>query len=163
MPRVSIVVITRNRATELLRTVTRLEALPGRPPVIIVDNGSTDGTASIVSDRHPSVRLIRLGRNRGAAGRNVGVAAAATELVAFSDDDSWWAEDAVALATDLFDAHPRLGLAAGRVLVGPDGRSDPTCDAMAKSPLPRRADLPGPSVLGFLACGTIVRRSSFLA
>src|SRR3954469_13568655 len=131
MPRVSIVVITRNRATELLRTVTRLEALPGRPPVIIVDNGSadrppvslvdkgsTDGTASIVSARHPSVRLIRLGRNRGAAGRNVGVAAAATELVAFSDDDSWWAEDAVALATDLFDAHPRLGLAAGRVLVG---------------------------------------------
>jgi N-acetylglucosaminyl-diphospho-decaprenol L-rhamnosyltransferase len=48
------------------------------------------------------------------------------------------------------------------VLVGPDRRRDPVCDEMAHSPLGRAADLPGPSVLGFIACGAVVRRSAFL-
>jgi hypothetical protein len=51
---------------------------------------------------------------------------------------------------------------AARVLVGPDRRRDPVCDEMAHSPLGRAADLPGPSVLGFIACGAVVRRSAFL-
>jgi hypothetical protein len=34
---------------------------------------------------------------------------------------------------------------------------------MAASPLPTRPDLPGPRVLGFIACGSVVRRSAYLA
>ncbi|MFL6189348.1 MAG: glycosyltransferase family 2 protein, partial [Actinomycetes bacterium] len=41
-------------------------------------------------------------------------------------------------------------------------RLDPVCDEMAHSPLPPADDLPGPSVLGFIACGAVVRRSAFL-
>ncbi len=62
----------------------------------------------------------------------------------------------------LFDQHPRLGLLAGRILVGPDEALDPVCAEMADSPLPRDLDLPGPSVLGFLACGAVVRRDAYL-
>src|SRR5206468_1912268 len=58
---------------------------------------------------------------------------------------------------------PRMALLAARVLVGPAAVIDPTCEAMARSPLPPRADSPGPSILGFLACGAVVRRSAFLA
>jgi GT2 family glycosyltransferase len=108
------------------------------------------------------VNLIALPDNLGAAARNVGVAAAATPLVAFSDDDSWWAPDALDLAADVFEDHPRLGLLAASVLVGAEDRLDPTCAAMADSPLPRRRDLPGPAILGFLACGAVVRRFAFL-
>ena len=51
---------------------------------------------------------------------------------------------------------------AARVLVGPEERDDPTNGAMAAAPLGREPDLPGPSILGFLACGVVVRRSAFL-
>jgi GT2 family glycosyltransferase len=50
---------------------------------------------------------------------------------------------------------------AGRVLVGPDDRLDPVSLAMRNSPL---GEVPGvgPRVLGFLACGAVVRRSAYL-
>ncbi len=63
---------------------------------------------------------------------------------------------------ETFDAHPWLALVAARVLVGPDMILDPTCIAMASSPLPKIQGLPGPSILGFFACGAAVRRNAFL-
>lgn len=47
--------------------------------------------------------------------------------------------------------------------VGPAEELDRVCLDMARSPLGKSADLPGPDVLGFLACGSIVRRTAFLA
>ncbi|MGW7357269.1 glycosyltransferase family 2 protein, partial [Streptomyces sp. NPDC054802] len=43
-PRTSVVVITRDRRDQLLRTLDHLAALPERPVVIVVDNGSRGGT-----------------------------------------------------------------------------------------------------------------------
>jgi GT2 family glycosyltransferase len=155
--RVTTVVITRDRSADLQRSLPH-----HRGPVILVDNGSTDDTLSMARRRHPDIELIAVGANLGAVGRNVGVQAARTEYVAFADDDSWWAPGALDLAAETFDRHPRLGLLAGRVLVGEHQRLDPICAMMADSPLTRSADLPGPSVLGFVACGTVVRRTAFL-
>jgi GT2 family glycosyltransferase len=160
---VTVVVITRDRRAELLRTLARIEALPERPVVVVVDNGSRDGTVAAVRAAHPGVRLVPLGRNHGAAARNIGVHLARTPYVAFSDDDSWWEPGALARAAALFDAHPRLGLVAARVLVGAERRPDPINAAMADSPLPAEPGLPGPPVLGFLACAAVVRRRAFLA
>lgn len=70
---------------------------------------------------------------------------------------------ALARAEQLLDEHPRLAVLAGRMLVGEEQQPDWICQAMQDSPLPREADLPGPSILGFLACGAVVRRSAFLA
>jgi GT2 family glycosyltransferase len=83
--------------------------------------------------------------------------------VAFSDDDSWWAPGALARAADVLDTHPRLGVLAARVLVGPESREDPVCALMATSPLAREPAAPGPAVLGFIACGAVVRRAAYLA
>ncbi|MGC9665627.1 glycosyltransferase family 2 protein [Planosporangium sp. 12N6] len=163
MNRVTVVIATRNRAGELLRTVARLRALPERPPVIVVDNGSTDGTPERVAHAFPDVRVLKPGRNLGAVARNLGVSAAATPYVAFADDDSWWADGALARAQELLDAHPRLALIAARALVGPGNRLDPMCAFMAVAPIDRAEDLPGPSVLGFLACATVVRREAYLS
>jgi GT2 family glycosyltransferase len=49
------------------------------------------------------------------------------------------------------------------MLVGPEDRLDPICRDMATSPLGTAEDLPGPSVLGFLACGAVVRAEAYLA
>jgi GT2 family glycosyltransferase len=160
-PRVSVVVITRDRLPELLRTLEHLRALPERPRVVVVDNASSDGTADAVRRHQPEVEVIALSENIGAAGRNVGVKAVGTPYVAFSDDDSWWEPGSLSGAADLFDTRPRLGLLASRILVGPEEREDPICAEMACSPLPLDPDLPGPPVLGFLGCAAVVRRSAY--
>ncbi|OAP20100.1 MULTISPECIES: glycosyltransferase family 2 protein [Amycolatopsis] len=161
MNRTTVVVATRNRAEELARTLAELSTIDPPPPVIVLDNGSTDHTAELAAS-FEQVRVIRSQHNHGAAARNQGVIAARTPYVAFSDDDSWWARDALPRAEKLFAAHPRLGLLTGRTLVGPEERDDPITPALAHSPLGTPPDAPGPLVLGFLACSAIVRRSAFL-
>jgi GT2 family glycosyltransferase len=157
-----VVVATRDRRTELCRTLDHLAALPERPPVVVVDNGSRDGTPQLVRDFYPGTGLVRLARNVGASARNLGVLASQTRYVAFSDDDSWWEPGSLAAATGVLDAHPRVGVVAARILVGPQSNPDPVSQMMAESPLPR-GNLPGPRVLGFLACAAVVRREPFLA
>lgn len=161
--RVSITIATRDRRDTLLATIARLLALPERPTVTVVDNGSTDGSADAVRAAWPDVEVVALARNLGAAARTIGVARSRTPYVAFSDDDSWWAPGSLTRAADVLDAHPGLGLLAARVLVGSDEREDPVCALMASSPLRGDPIGPGPAVLGFIACGAVVRRSAYLA
>ncbi len=82
--------------------------------------------------------------------------------MAFADDDSWWAPGALSAAADVFDANPRLGLVAARMLVGPGERLDPMSAEMASSGVPVDGGIPGCGVVGFLACGAVVRRRAFL-
>jgi GT2 family glycosyltransferase len=159
---VAVVVVTRNRLSELLTTLGHLRALPEKPRTIVVDNASSDGTAEAVGNRYPEVEVIPLDENIGAAGRNVGVERAETPYAAFSDDDSWWAPGSLARATRLLEAHANLGLIAARILIGSDQRLDPTCAEMARSPLRPSPGLPGRPILGFVACGAVVRRSAYL-
>ncbi|MFI7612893.1 glycosyltransferase [Nonomuraea terrae] len=155
--RVTVVVATKDR----LRTLTRTLLLHPRP-VILVDNGSADGTPAFVRRHFPDVEVVEAGVNLGAPARNIGVKQAKTPYVAFADDDSWWAPGALERAADVLDAHPRLAVLGARVLVGPQERLDTVSEQMRDSPLGVESDLPGPSVLGFLACGAVVRRDAFL-
>ncbi len=160
-PPATVVIATRNRGRELARTLERLASLPERPPVVVVDNGSQDGTAAMVR-RFPRAELIALRRNRGAWARNLGVLRARTPLIALADDDSWWAPGALATAAAVLAANPGVGLLAARILVGRDEVPDAVNAVMAASPLPSDG-LPGPRVMGFLGCGAVVRRDAFLA
>lgn len=155
MADVTVVVITRDRADDLRASLPRHEGYP----VVLVDNGSSDGSPEV--GQAAGATVVRLTRNRGAAARTVGCEVADTRYVAFADDDSWWAASALARAVRVLDAHPGLAVLAGRVLVGPDERLDPVCVRMADSPLPPTAA--GPGVLGFVACGAVVRRDAYLA
>jgi GT2 family glycosyltransferase len=154
---VTTVVISHNRRSQLLRTLPRHS-----PPTILVDNGSTDGTAQTVSEKFPDVTIIRLDSNHGAQARNFGVAAATTRYVGFADDDSWWAPGALVKASEMLDSHSRVALLAGRILLGDEQREDPMCRMLAGSPLPGDGSLPGKRILGFASCGAVVRRTAFL-
>ncbi len=145
-----------------MSSLGHLTDLPERPAIVLVDNASTDGTADAVARLFPAVTCIRRTVNDGAVSRTIGVVAAQTPYIAFSDDDSWWAPHALDTAAEHFDRSPRLALLAARMLVGASDRLDPVCHEMAASPLPRQPDLPGPSILGFVACGAVVRRSAYL-
>jgi GT2 family glycosyltransferase len=161
-PRIAIVIITRDRADDLERTLSRLRRLPERPRIVIVDNGSEDGTLERVRSAFPEVTLISQDRDVGAAGRTAGVLAVSTPYVAFCDDDSWWSPGSLAEAADLLDAHPDVALVAARVTL-PGDRLEPTCAEMAASPLSGRPGLPGPPIRGFIACGAVLRRDAYLA
>jgi GT2 family glycosyltransferase len=150
--------MTRNRRDELLRSLAMSTG-----PVVVVDNGSRDGTPAALGGLEPDrITSFALPRNIGARARNLGASLARTPLIAFADDDSWWDDGALSLAADLFDAHPRLGLLAARIEVGAERLLDPVCESMRCSPLGRAADLPGPEILGFVACAAVVRRDAFL-
>ncbi|MEU0315932.1 glycosyltransferase [Nocardioides sp. NPDC006273] len=162
-PRTTAVVITYDRRDEADLALTRLEDLPERPRVVVIDNGSSDGTSAMVRERHPDAHLISPGVNLGAVGRNLGVAAAETPYVAFCDDDTWYDPGALRLAADLLDRHPRLAVVTAQILVEPGSRLDPICVEMAESPLTRPEGLPGSPLLSFLAGVSIVRRDAFEA
>ncbi|HWC33079.1 MAG TPA: glycosyltransferase [Actinomycetota bacterium] len=157
-----VVVITRDRVETLLRTLANLTRLDDRGRIIVVDNASTDATAELVAERFPDVSFIRLGRNHGAAARNGGVGASHAPFVALTDDDSWWAPGALEQAARALERYPRLGLVAARVLVGPKNVPDPTNALMEEALVGADGGLPGRAVLGFVACGAIVRREAFL-
>ena len=156
------VTVTRNRRDGVVDAIERHRDGGVLPPYILIDNASTDGTAEAVRERHPDVVVVELAENRGSVARNEGVLLARTPYIAFSDDDSWWGPGALEQAARAFAAYPRLGLLAARTLVGPDERLDPVSAQLAVSPLGTEPDLPGPSVLGFLACSAIVRRRAHL-
>ncbi|WP_461079587.1 glycosyltransferase family 2 protein [Streptomyces deserti] len=159
--RTTVVVITHNRRDELLRTLDRLAELPEKPPVIVTDNGSTDGTAAAVARQHPEVRLLTPGRNLGAVGRNLAVRQVRTPYVAFCDDDSWWAPGSLSGAADLLDQHPALGSVTARIVVEPGGTEDPIVEELRNSPVPGPSWLPGPALGSFLAAATVLRTAAF--
>ena len=158
--------ITHNRGDQIRTALEHLLRLPEQPKIIVVDNGSSDETAEIARAMADTVEVIQLGRNLGCAGRNVGVLRARTPYIAFSDDDSWWAAGSLARAVEIFESNSDLGLIAARLLVGANKRLDPLCEVMAVSNLPHDSrsaiwDV-GHPIVGFAACGAIVRREAFL-
>lgn len=158
--RATIVVLTYNRRVQVLSTLQALRQLPGSWPIIVVDNGSNDGTAKAIRARFPSVLLIQLRRNLGAAARNLGVAYVHTPYVAFCDDDTQWEPGALDEAVTVLDATPEVAVINACIHVGPKRRLDPTCSIMLQSPLPR-GGLPGPRLLGFMAGACVMRTRDF--
>jgi GT2 family glycosyltransferase len=161
--RVTVVVITHNRRTELLHTLQRLRELPERPRVLVTDNASTDGTAAAVRHRHPEVELLGPGRKQGAVGRNLAVDQVDSPYVAFCDDDSWWEPGSLSAAADLLDAHPRLASVTARIVVRPSGEEDPVVAELRDSPLSGPDWLPGPPLGSFLAAASVLRTDAFRA
>ncbi|KIG03772.1 glycosyltransferase family 2 protein [Caballeronia concitans] len=160
--RVSVVVLTYNRAEQVLDTLARLTALPDRVEIIVVDNASTDDTAERITQAFPFVELVVAPSNMGAAGRNLGVDKVRTEYVAFCDDDTWWGAGSLTRAAEILDASPRVAVLSARVVVGEDGDADETCERMRASPLGARG-LPGPSLVGYMAGASVFRTTVFKA
>jgi GT2 family glycosyltransferase len=161
--RVGVVMITWNRREEALRSVGRLLALPERPRVVVVDNGSDDGTAPAIRAAYPAVEVVASPVNLGAVGRNLGVELLDTPYVAFCDDDTWWDPGSLTLAADTLDAHPDVAVLTARILVEPGGREDPIVPELRDSPVPGRPGLPGPALGSFLAGASVLRREAFTA
>jgi GT2 family glycosyltransferase len=114
--RVACVVVTHDALPWIERC---LESVAGTE-IVVVDNGSSDGTVGFVRDVYPAVRVIE-DENRGlAAGWNRGIQATEAELVLVLNADAWLVEDALARLVDAADRHPEGAVVAPRLL-NPDG------------------------------------------
>ena len=89
-PEVSIVIVSWNGRQHLETCLAGVAAQTGvTSEAILVDNGSTDGTADFVRERFPWVRLVELPENRGfAGGNNAGVRHARGRYVALLNNDT---------------------------------------------------------------------------
>ena len=126
-PRFSVIVPVFNGGgllRECLSAIRAQEGLPaGEVEVIVVDDGSTDGSAENFGAgegaRTPNGKLcdqlIRLSENHGAAfARNRGAQAARADILVFVDADVFLAPDALARLKEFFAKHPEAAAAVGR-------------------------------------------------
>ena len=88
--------------------------------VVVVDNGSRDGTVALVRERFPEVRVVE-SENRGlGAGWNVGIRETASRFVLLLNADAWLRGDALARLVAFADGRPRAAVVGPRLL-NPDG------------------------------------------
>ena len=130
-PRVSVVVVSRDRRELLHACLASLEKSDGRDniQVIVVDNGSTDGSAQLDSE-FPRVQFVRVPKNFGLTkAMNLGWRAADSPYVFFLHDDTEVEPHAVAALADALDQHDEAA-AACPLLVDGEGRPAPQLGAL---------------------------------
>jgi N-acetylglucosaminyl-diphospho-decaprenol L-rhamnosyltransferase len=85
--------------------------------VIVVDNGSTDGTVQMLARQFPAAKVIANAANVGfCAAGNQGAAIAAGRYLLFLNDDTLILDDALARIVEWMDAHPEAGMSGPRLL-----------------------------------------------
>lgn len=116
-PLVSVVVPNWNGRDLIDRCLESVRAQTVRDlEIIVVDNGSTDGSPEHLRRQHPDVRLVALAVNRGfAGGVNAGVRAARGEFVALLNNDAWAAPDWLERLTARLASEPTAGACAPKI------------------------------------------------
>ncbi len=157
MPKVSVIIVTYNRAALLPTAITSvLQQTFQDFEIIVVDDASQDETPAVVADfQDHRIRYIRHEQNTGEAGaRNTGVTNATGEYIAFLDDDDEWLPDKLALQVDVLENSP------ARVGVVYTGRS--TIDGATKKVVSIRIPTQGGDLLPELRKGNPITNSSVL-
>jgi GT2 family glycosyltransferase len=123
LPKISIVILNFNRAGDLRRN---LEAVGSYSypslEIIVVDNGSTDGSCAMVRKVYPHVILIELPTNRGVCGgRNAGFRRATGEFIIYLDDDAVAPAETPHITAEIFQREPATACLGFLVRLWPDG------------------------------------------
>ncbi len=118
MPRVSVIIATRNRRALLPRAVESARRAGSDLEIIVVDDASEDQTREVcqgISD----IRYIRTPQRLGIAGtRNLGVIASSSEFITFLDDDDVRLPGSIDEQAESLEGHPDTGMIYGKALYG---------------------------------------------
>jgi N-acetylglucosaminyl-diphospho-decaprenol L-rhamnosyltransferase len=135
MPTLAIIIVSWNVRDLLDRCIVSLHAsLAGSAiayEIVVADNASSDGTAQMLRERHPEVRLIETGGNRGfGGGNNIAMRAALAgpeppELLLILNPDTEAVGEAIPTLVSWMLAHADVAV-AGPLLRYPDGSAQPS-------------------------------------
>lgn len=116
-PLFSIITLNWNRKEDVGRTLDSMRSQSYVPKeIIVVDNGSTDGSVESLKSSAPDVRLVELPENLGVEGYNRGIQEANGEYVMLVDNDMDLLQpDTMEKALVYFNANPKLGAVALQV------------------------------------------------
>jgi GT2 family glycosyltransferase len=122
----AVLVLNWNNAAATLDCLDRLRADAPELQVLVIDNGSSDGSADLIARANPDVPIVRLPNNEGfARGTNAGLrwvlARSEYDVVAFLNNDAQLSADDLLRATDMIRKDHSIGLLTGKIL-HPDGR-----------------------------------------
>jgi glycosyltransferase involved in cell wall biosynthesis len=108
MGRVNVIIPTFNRAKRLIRAISSvLDQTFTDFEIIVVDDGSTDGTNLALNRFGERILYEAHTQNRGvSAARNTGIGRACAPLIAFLDSDDYWLPEKLAVQVEYFDRHP---------------------------------------------------------
>ncbi len=113
MPYFSVIIPLYNKAPYIRKTVESVFGQTfGNFELIIVDNGSNDGSSEIVSQfNDPRLSVHRIEENVGVSNaRNKGVELSSAPYVTFLDADDWWEPTFLEEMVGLFERHPNAGI-----------------------------------------------------
>jgi len=122
MPRVAVVVLNWNGLPDTVRCLASLKELTyPNLQIVVVDNGSTDGSADRLAEIHPECHLIRNDRNLGyAEGNNAGIRfalSARADYVLVLNNDTRIDPEAVTFLVRAAQSDPSIGIASPRILL----------------------------------------------
>ncbi len=117
-PLVSVVIPAYNVAWCVERAVRSVLGQDYRPlEILVVDDGSTDGTAGVLRPYRSVLRIIRKKNGGLSSARNTGIAAAQGEYVAFLDADDFWFPNKLSRQMAFMAANPSLGFTSTVAIV----------------------------------------------
>jgi GT2 family glycosyltransferase len=118
LPLVTILIITWNRKKDILETVQSIyDQAYKNFEIIVVDNGSTDGTVDALCHLYPDVKIVPLAQNMGVSvGRNAGIAIAQGEIIFCLDSDASLGRDTLNHLVNKFQIEPDVGVINGKIV-----------------------------------------------
>ncbi len=124
-PFVSVLIDTYNHERFIEKAIVSVleqDFSAGEREILVVDDGSTDGTPEIVRKFEPRVRMLRKKNGGQASAFNAGIPECHGEIVAFLDGDDWWGPRKLTSVVGMMTAEPTVGIVGhGIVVVGRDG------------------------------------------
>ncbi|MFZ5801557.1 MAG: glycosyltransferase family 2 protein [Candidatus Omnitrophota bacterium] len=117
MQKVSVIIPTYNRRQTLGRALdsvlltatgtSKPKRVPGTVEIIVVDDGSTDGTSDWLRQKYSELRLFTAERRGPAAARNTGIKHARHDWIAFLDSDDEWLPGKLSAQFEFFEKNPQ--------------------------------------------------------
>ena len=110
-------------ALEFIASVFKSDYPQNKIEIIMIDNGSTDGSAGAVAKKYPQVKVIRLEENLGpGVARNEGIKNARKEIIFLADNDSKLESTTLKIMTSYLSSHPEINILGPKILhVKPKG------------------------------------------
>ena len=126
-PLVSVLIDTYNHErfiAQAIESVLAQDFPPSEVEVLVVDDGSTDGTGDMARKFAPQVRYLHKPNGGQASAFNAGIPETRGEVVAFLDGDDWWAREKLSKVMEVFAQNPEVGM-VGHGLIQADSAGKP--------------------------------------